>query len=185
MEQTLRQKCFFLSSNRIFLEQKNSKPRKYYMNLVLRFMALSMSGVSLPKLDRVAPLIPDPPFATPPFYKMFTLSQTYTFHEGLFTCYVSNQRGKRGAPDFEGTLCRRQMRELQSQGIHPLLLSCKGLMKVRIKYGALWILLGQFEQISRVELCGSPEIKMCSKWHLQRVLSAIRNKRGLEDAGSP
>ena len=34
-------------------------------------------------------------------------------------------------PVFEGTLYRIQMRELQSQGIHPLALSCKGLMKVR------------------------------------------------------
>ena len=50
-----------------------------------------MSGVSLPKLDRVAPLIPDPSFATPPLYKMVALSQASTLYDGLFTNYVSDQ----------------------------------------------------------------------------------------------
>ena len=39
-------------------------------------------------------------------------------------------------------------------------------------------LLRQVEKISRVEHGGSPEIKMCSKGLLQRVLSALSNKRG-------
>ena len=43
--------------------------------------------------------------------------------------------------------------------------------------GAL-CLLGRDKQISRVELCGSPEIIIFSKCRLQRVLSAIRNKQG-------
>ena len=38
--------------------------------------------------------------------------------------------------------------------------------------------ISSVEQISRVELCGSPDIRMSSKWRLQRVLSALRNKHG-------
>ena len=64
-------------------------------------MTLGMSGVSFTKLDRVAPLIPDPLFATPSLYKMITLSQAYILHEGLFTNYVSNPKGRRGLEDSD------------------------------------------------------------------------------------
>ena len=37
--------------------------------------------------------------------------------------------------------------------------------------------LGQVEHISIVEHCGSPEVRMCSKWCLYGVLSAITNKQ--------
>ena len=40
-------------------------------------------------------------------------------------------------PVLNGTLCRRLVRELQSQGIHPLSLSCKGLMKVRTMWSTV------------------------------------------------
>ena len=39
-------------------------------------------------------------------------------------------------------------------------------------------LLRQVERIRRVEHGGFPEIKMCSKWGLQTVLSALRYKQG-------
>ena len=40
-------------------------------------------------------------------------------------------------PVFEGTLCRRHMMELQSQEIHQLALSCKGLVKVRTMWSTV------------------------------------------------
>ena len=42
--------------------------------------------------------------------------------------------------------------------------------------GAL-CLLRRVEHVRRVEHSGSPEIKMCFGWCLQRVLSALRNKQ--------
>ena len=98
-------------------------------------------------------------------------------------------------PVFERTLCIRQMRDLQSQGIHALSLSCNSLMKLRTVWstvdplqapldarpeirGAL-CLWRRVEHISIVEHCGSPEIKMCSKCCVQRVLSYLRNKQGV------
>ena len=53
----------------------------------------------------------------------------YIYHTHLH-CYI-------GHPVFEGTLCRRHVRELQSQGIHPLALSCKGLVKVRTMWSTV------------------------------------------------
>ena len=39
-------------------------------------------------------------------------------------------------------------------------------------------LLRQVEQTSKVDHGESPEMKICSKWSLQRVLSALRIKQG-------
>ena len=41
---------------------------------------------------------------------------------------------------FAVTLCRRQMRELQSQGIQPLSLSCKHLVKMRTMWSTVDLL---------------------------------------------
>ena len=89
-------------------------------------------------------------------------------------------------PSFEGTLRRRQTREFQSQGIRPLDENenneefC-GPLASSSRYQA-WILrlfvsLDEM-RFSRVEHSRSTEIEMCTKWRLEKDLSALRNKQG-------
>ena len=73
-------------------------------------------------------------------FSLLTDWLSHTFHiVSYFTCHLSGVsiflEGLH--PLLKGTLYRIQMREVQSQGIHPLALWCTGLIKVRTMWSTV------------------------------------------------